>query len=115
MARIIEIMPELTGEEMFYIQNLLKDMSDETARTFASVYRARRREPQLILVLTLLGLIGFAGIHRMILNQIGMGILYFFTAGLCFVGTIVDLVNNQKLSFEYNRKIADEVIAMVRQ
>jgi TM2 domain-containing membrane protein YozV len=114
MARIIDVLPEVTGEEMVYIQNLIKDMDDEKARSFANVYRNRRRDPQMILILTIIGFIGFAGIHRMVLNQIGMGILYFFTAGLCFIGTIIDLVNYQKLTFEYNQKAANEVALIVK-
>jgi TM2 domain-containing membrane protein YozV len=113
MAKVIDHLPEVTGEEMIYLQNLLNDMDNEKAKSFATVYRARRREPQLILILTLLGFFGFAGIHRMITNQIGMGILYFFTVGLCFIGTIVDLVNYQKLAFEYNQKMANEARVMV--
>jgi TM2 domain-containing membrane protein YozV len=114
MARIIDVLPEVTGEEMVYIQTLIKDLDDEKARSFASVYRARRKEPQMILILAILGFFGFAGIHRMIINQIGMGILYFFTAGLCLIGTIMDLVNHQKLAFEYNQKMANEVMTMLR-
>ncbi|MEX1241175.1 MAG: TM2 domain-containing protein [Cyclobacteriaceae bacterium] len=114
MARVIDVLPELTGEEMLYTQALLKDMDDEKARTFASVYRSRRKDPQMILITALLGFIGFAGIHRFIMGQIGMGILYFFTAGLCLIGTIIDLVNHQKLTFEHNQKIANEVLSMVR-
>ena len=114
MARTIDVLPEITGEEMIYIQNLIKDMDDEKARNFASVYRSRRKEPQMILLLALLGFVGFAGIHRMIINQIGMGILYLLTAGLCFIGTIIDLVNHQKLAFEYNQKVAAEVAILVK-
>lgn len=114
MAKVIEILPELTGEEMVYVQNLINSMDDEKARMFASVYRTRRKEPQMILILALLGFVGFAGIHRMIINQIGMGILYFFTGGLCLVGTIIDLVNHQKLAFEFNQTIANEVALMVK-
>jgi TM2 domain-containing membrane protein YozV len=114
MARIIDVLPEITGEEMLYVQALLKDMDEEKARTFASVYRTRRKDPQMILITALLGFIGFAGIHRFVMGQIGMGILYFFTAGLCLVGTIIDLVNHQKLTFEHNQKIANEVLSMVR-
>jgi TM2 domain-containing membrane protein YozV len=113
MAKVIEILPELTGEEMVYVQNILKDMDDVKARNFATVYRARRKEPMLILVTALLGFVAFAGIHRFLLNQIGMGLLYLFTAGLCFIGTIVDLVNYQKLAFEYNQKVANEVLVMI--
>lgn len=114
MARIIEVLPELTGEEMLYVQNLIKDMSDEQARSFAGVYRARRKDPQLILILTLLGFVCFAGIQRFVLNQIGMGILYILTFGLCWIGTIIDLVNYQKMAFEANRKVADEVAVLIK-
>jgi TM2 domain-containing membrane protein YozV len=114
MARIIDVLPEVTGEEMVYLQNLLKDMDEEKARSFATVYRARRKEPMLVLITALLGLIVVAGVHRFILGQIGMGLLYLFTGGLCLIGTIVDLVNHQKLAFEHNQKVANEVLMMIR-
>lgn len=114
MARIIDVLPEATGEEMIYLQNLVKDMDDEKARSFANAYRARRREPMLILVTALLGFVGISGVHRFLIGHIGMGILYLFTAGLCLIGTIVDLVNHQKLAFEYNQKVANEVLVMIR-
>jgi hypothetical protein len=102
MARIIDVLPELQGEEMLYVQNLIKDFDDEKARSFANVYRTRRKEPMLILFTALLGLIIVAGVHRFLIGQIGMGILYLFTGGLCLIGTIVDLVNHQKLAFDHN-------------
>lgn len=114
MARVIDVLPELSGEEMVYVQNLLAPMDDEKARTFANLYRARRKDPQLILILALLGFVCFAGIHRFILNNIGLGILYFLTGGLCLIGTIVDLVNYQRLAFEYNSKMANEAAVMVK-
>ena len=114
MARVIDVLPEITGEEMLYIQSIIKDMDDDKARTFAGVYRVRRKSPQLILITALLGLIGAAGVHRFFMDQIGMGILYFFTVGLCFIGTIMDLVNYQKLAFETNQKTATEVLSMLR-
>jgi TM2 domain-containing membrane protein YozV len=113
MAKVINVLPELTGEEMVYVQKLVADFDDEKAKSFATVYRARRKDPTMILVLTLLGFLGFAGIQRIIVDQVGMGILYILTLGLCFVGTIVDLVNYQKISFEYNRRMADEVVTML--
>lgn len=113
MAKVINFLPELTGEEMVYVQKLIVDYDDEKARTFATVYRARRKDPQLILILALLGFVGFAGIHRLLTDQIGMGILYLLTIGLCFIGTIVDLINYKKLAFEFNSKCADEVVTMM--
>ena len=114
MARVIDVLPELTGEEMIYVQALLKDMDDDRAQKFASIYRTRRKDPQMILITALLGLFVVAGIHRFLMGQIAMGLLYLFTVGLCFVGTIVDLVNYRKLAFEYNQKVANDVLLLVR-
>jgi TM2 domain-containing membrane protein YozV len=109
MTKIYELMPDIQGEEMLILNNLCRDYSEEKLRNFATIYRTRRKDPMLILVLTLIGLVGFAGIHRMVLNQIGLGILYFFTGGLCLIGTIVDAVNYQQLSLQFNRQLAMEV------
>lgn len=114
MANVLLHLPELQGMELNHVQMLIKDFSDKQAQNFAIIYKARRRDPQLILLTTLVGFLGFAGIQRFLVNQIGMGILYFFTAGLCFIGTIVDAVNYQTIAFEYNRQIASEVAPLVR-
>ncbi len=114
MANILQIMPNLEGEEMAFVQNLIKDMSDDDARQFASIYGVRRRDPLLILLLALIGFVGIAGVHRFVIDHIGMGILYFFTAGLCFIGTIVDLVNYKRLAFEYNSKVAMQISGMMK-
>lgn len=113
MNNALKLLPELQGEELNYIQHVIKDMEVESAETFANVYRARRKKPQEILIMTLVGFLGIAGIQRIVLNQIGMGILFFLTAGLCYIGTIVDVINYQKLTFEYNQKIADEIKVVV--
>lgn len=109
MAKVIDHLPEIEGDESLYIGKLFSDLSEEQASKFTSVYRARRKDPQTILIACILGFIGFAGIHRLLLNQIGMGILYLFTWGLCMIGTIVDLVNYKDMTFQYNRAIAQEI------
>ncbi len=109
MTKIFEMMPDLQGEEMIFLQNLTKDYSEDQMRDFANMYRARRKDPQIILLVAFIGLLGVAGIHRVMLNQIGMGILYFFTAGLCLIGTIVDMVNYKTLAFTFNRQVAGEI------
>ncbi|MBN1300146.1 MAG: TM2 domain-containing protein [Melioribacteraceae bacterium] len=114
MARILSLMPELIGEEQAFVSSLIKDMSDDDAQQFANVYRVRRKDPQTILLLTLVGFLGFAGIQRFIVDQIGLGILYLLTAGICFIGTIVDLVNYRNIAFEYNQKQAQQIAAIVR-
>ena len=98
---------------MNYIQTLVQSMSDSEARQFASIYRSRRREPMLLLITTLIGFFGIAGVQRFVIGQIGLGLLYFFTGGLCFIGTIVDLINHKRLAYEYNVKEADQVVRMM--
>lgn len=113
MNRILTLLPEAEGEEVILLESLLKDKTEEQIQNFALIYRGRRKDSQTVLLTCLLGLIWVAGIHRFLLGQIGMGILYLFTGGLCFIGTIVDLVNHKNLSFEYNQKVAREIIPLI--
>lgn len=114
MANAMQLMPTLEGDEMVYIQGLIKEMSDNQAQQFANIYNSRRKDPQTILLTSLIGFIAIAGVQRFILGQVGMGLLYLFTGGLCFIGTIIDLVNHKKLTFEYNTKVAQQVAVMVK-
>ncbi len=96
-------------DEAQFLSVLLKDKSPSEVTNFINIYRSRRRDPQVILLTALVGFLGVAGIHRFLINHIGMGVLYFFTAGLCFIGTIVDLINHKNLALEYNQKVALQV------
>lgn len=104
---------DVTPEELITINSRTKGFSDEEITHFCMIYRSKRKDPQLILILCLLGFIGVAGIHRFLMGHIGMGILYFFTAGLCFIGTIVDAVNHKDLAIEYNAKMITETLSML--
>ncbi len=114
MANVMQFLPELEGDEMLIVAGVIKDLTDEQATQFAYAYRSRRKDPQTILLLTLLGFIGIAGVQRFVLDQIGMGLLYLFTAGFCWIGTIIDLVNYKKLAVEYNHKHAHQLAVMIR-
>ena len=115
MNRTLRYIPEAKGNEMYFLQELLKDFDDENVESFSHVYRSRRRDPQLILLTTLLGFVLIAGIHRFLTNNIGLGILYVFTGGLCLIGTIVDAINYENIAFDFNRRVAEEVANMVRR
>ncbi len=114
MRNIIDYIPEAEAEEAVFLAKLLEGVPEETAVRFSNVYRSRRKDQQTILVLCLLGFIGLSGVHRLVLNQIGMGLLYLFTSGLCFIGTIVDLINYKDITFKYNSQVARQVIAAVK-
>lgn len=114
MAQMIDYLPELEGDEAAYISKLMESMDEDKAQRFTQVYRARRKEPQIVLLTALVGFVAVAGVHRFLLGQIGMGILYLFTGGLCFIGTIVDLINYKSLAFEYNRDVAQEAVTLIK-
>jgi len=111
---LYQYFPTLDMEEFNFLQNLTKDFDENKMQQFCTIYSARRKDTQLILILALIGFLGFNGIHRFVLGHIGMGILYFFTGGLCFIGTIVDLVNHKKLTYEYNFSQAVQTANMVK-
>ncbi len=113
MARILELLPELEGSEQLYVARLMREMSDEQAEKFATIYRERRRDPTMSLVFTLIGLAGLAGLQRFFLGQVGMGIAFLLTLGFCYIGTIVDIFQHKSLTFDHNRRKADEIALMV--
>jgi TM2 domain-containing membrane protein YozV len=110
---ILKYLYDVTPEELMTINSRIKEFNDDEVAQFCMIYRSKRKDPQLILILCLLGLVGVAGIHRFVIGHIGMGILYFFTAGLCFIGTIVDAVNHKELAMEFNAKMITETLSML--
>jgi TM2 domain-containing membrane protein YozV len=110
---ILKYLYNATPEELITINSRTKGFSVDELEQFCIIYRSKRRDPQLILILCLLGLVGVAGVQRFFIGHIGMGILYFFTAGLCFVGTIIDAVNHKELAMEYNAKMITETLSML--
>lgn len=105
---LFTLIPGITSEELEYLKQITAGYSDNQMQTFASIYNGKRRAPDMILIGGLIGFVGIAGVQRFMVNQIGMGILFFLTAGLCFIGTIVDLVNYKSLATEYNHRMAIE-------
>ncbi len=114
MVNIMQLMPELEGDEMVFVQGLIKDMDDSQVQMFANSYRTHRKDSTTLLMVSLAGFLGVAGIHRFMLDQIGMGILYLLTGGFCGIGTIIDLINIKKMAFEYNQLKAQQVAMMIK-
>ena len=109
MAKVMEILPEIPGAEQAAISAIVDHVPDEDVQHFAMAYRAQRKDNTTVLLLTLLGFVAIAGVQRFVLGQIGMGFLYLLTAGLCLIGTIIDIVNHEKLTTEHNVKVATEI------
>jgi TM2 domain-containing membrane protein YozV len=106
-------LPGITPQEFSYLQTATTGFSDQQLRGFLMIYGGKRRNPDDMLLYCILGFF-VPGLARFLVNQIGMGILYFFTIGLCFIGTIIDLINYKTLTYEYNQKMVFESLQMVR-
>ena len=82
---------------------LLKDLKKEfkankkeVKESVKTLVMSTKKEPlsgnEKTVALVLLLLVGVLGIHKFYLGQIGAGILYLLTGGLCGIGLIIDLV-----------------------
>jgi lipopolysaccharide export LptBFGC system permease protein LptF len=82
---------ELPGSERIYIQNLIAQIPLQQAEVFLIEYRRRRKDPQTVLLAAVIGLVACPGFQRFWLGEIGMGLLFLFTAGVLAMGSIIDL------------------------
>ena len=110
---LLQYLYDITPEELITINSRTQGFNTDELTHFCVIYRSKRKDPQTILLLCLLGLVCVAGIHRFVIGQVGMGILYFFTGGLCLIGTIVDAINHKDLALEYNGKMIAETLSML--
>lgn len=115
MSKVLRHLPELKNDEQVEIARLLNDMSDEQAEHFARIYRSRRRDPTHILLLAAVGFVGVAGLQRIYMEDLAVGLVFLFTGGLCVIGTIYDVIKYEELALRYNRNEALEVAKTVRQ
>lgn len=113
-TNLITMIPAVEADELAYLQAFTKDLAEDKLHLFISLYNSKRKKTETILICCLLGFVCAAGIQRFVVGQVGMGILYLFTGGLCLIGTIVDIINHKALTFEYNQKMAMEAMGMVK-
>ncbi|MGZ3753421.1 MAG: TM2 domain-containing protein [Mucilaginibacter sp.] len=108
------MLPGVSPEELGYVQQALSQLTENQQKYFYMTYTGKRKNPQDIMIFTIIGFFAVAGIQRFVLGQIAMGILYLFTGGFCLIGTIVDLVNNRSLTLEYNQKMVYEAFQVAK-
>lgn len=107
-------LPGITPQEYSYLQTATNGLDEQQVRTFLMIYSGKRKNPSDMLLFCVIGLFLVPGLQRFIVNQIGMGILYLFTGGLCLIGSIVDIINHKTLAFEHNQRMVFESLQMVR-
>ncbi len=107
--------PGLDPEELTRLNAAMQQLTEAEKVDFINIYANRRKDPQTILLLNLLGLVGLAGIHRFLTGQIALGIVYFLTAGFCWIGVIVDAINYKKITHNHNQLMMNETLRIMKQ
>jgi TM2 domain-containing membrane protein YozV len=106
--------PGITPEEMGFLQQGTAELTENQKKYFYMVYSGKRKSPQDILIFTIIGFFGVAGIQRFVVGEVLMGLLFLFTGGFCAIGTVVDLINHKTIAADYNRKMAYESYQMAK-
>jgi TM2 domain-containing membrane protein YozV len=112
--QMLMMLPGIQPNELHLIQSITKEMTEAEQQQFFSIYSSKRKEQQTLLIMSLIGFLGIAGIHRFVIGQLGMGIIYLLTGGFCGIGTIIDIVNMSSMTFNFNQKQALETANMVK-
>ena len=112
--QMFTMLPDLQPDELMLLQSLTKDMAENQQQQFYAILKGKRKEKRDMLILTVLGFFGVAGIQRFVVGETGMGILYLLTVGFCGIGTIVDLVNLDRMVSKFNQQQAMETMNMVK-
>jgi TM2 domain-containing membrane protein YozV len=79
---------------------------------FSGQFDSIKKDRNMILVLSVL--FGGLGIDRLMLGDLGIGLLKLFTFGLCGVLWLVDIFMIRGKVDEYNRSKATELLATIK-
>ena len=104
----------MTMEEYDFLHHASAGLNNNQVQTFMLVYNSRRKNPNDILLATLLGFLGLAGLQRFMTKQYILGFLYLVTGGFFGIGTIVDLLTYRSIANDYNRHLAYECYHIAR-
>jgi TM2 domain-containing membrane protein YozV len=112
--QMMMMLRDLQPDELMIIQDLTREMTDNQQKQFFLLYQGKRKEQQTLLIMALIGFFGVAGIHRFMIGDAVLGVVYLLTIGFCGIGTIIDAINIKNLTSDYNRKQAIEAGQMVK-
>ena len=91
---------------------LTQGMTDQQKFLFQSQYGSEKRDRVLILVISIL--LGYLGIDRFLVGDVGLGLLKLLTGGVCGIFWLVDLFLITGRVDEYNRQKAHEIAMAIR-
>ncbi|MBQ0112546.1 MAG: TM2 domain-containing protein [Bacteroidales bacterium] len=97
-----------TPMQLVEIRSKLQNIPDEKASIIMGM---EFKDPTLLLIISVL--IGELGVDRFMLGNVGMGVLKLLTGGLCGILWIIDIINIQKMTKEYNYRTLNELLMIM--
>ena len=79
------------------------------------LYAIELKNPEFVLLLSVLGFFGLAGLDRVYIGDVGLGILKFITLGGLGLWTVADLFFITERTKQANAKKLEEHIMLVRR
>ena len=98
---------KLPKDKVLVLKDALEKLDDSKAMFVQTV---DFKDPTTILIISIL--LGFFGIDRFMLGEVGLGIAKLLTCGGCYIWWIIDMVNAQDLTRKYNYKKLQEALMM---
>lgn len=102
-------MAEVSPAELAQFQ---EGMTDQQKMMFMSQYNSDKKDRTITLVLSLL--LGYLGIDRFYVGDIGLGILKLLTGGVCGIMAIIDWFIIMGRADDVNRQKAQEIAASIK-
>lgn len=102
-------MSEFTAFEQ---QKLSKQLKNNDQMLFNSQFDSVKKDPGTILILSVI--LGYLGVDRFMLGDMGMGLLKLFTFGGCGVLWLIDIFTSKQRTGDFNRKKATEIFQSIK-
>jgi TM2 domain-containing membrane protein YozV len=96
---------KLPKDKVMIIQDALQKLDDSKAMMIQTI---DFKDPTTILIFSIL--LGMWGIDRFVLGEAGLGVAKILTCGGCYVWWIIDMVNAQDHTRQYNFKKLQELL-----
>ena len=93
-------------------QMMTKGLSPEQAMLFNSQLSSVKKDRDTVLILSVI--LGYWGVDRFYVGDMGMGLLKLFTFGGCGILWLIDIFTIRGRADEYNRNKAAEILSGVR-
>lgn len=98
---------KLPASKMLLIRDVLSKLDDDKSLVLQTI---EFKAPSVILIISIL--LGSLGIDRFMLGDAGLGVLKLLTCGGCYIWWIIDMINAQDRTKEYNYKQLVQVLSL---